>query len=144
MKLPPFFLPSACLPARLQEVHGSGDIPPDFADAARPDWVEAARWLERQRDLYRRQKLLLVRVRLLKQLLGEWGGVGVGAAAATSSDPYCEQRSRARLGREASERPAQWRRGGNGPSPPVEWLPASLSVAAWLLGWAVCRHQTGP
>jgi hypothetical protein len=64
------------LPTRLQEVHGSGDIPPDFADAAHPDWVEAARWLERQRDLYRRQKLLLVRVRLLKQLLGEWGVVG--------------------------------------------------------------------
>lgn len=54
-----------------QEVHGTGDIPLDYADGAHPDWVEAARWLERQRDLYRRQKLLLVRVRLIKELLGE-------------------------------------------------------------------------
>ncbi|EFN56282.1 hypothetical protein CHLNCDRAFT_145162 [Chlorella variabilis] len=55
---------------RYREVHGSGDIPPDFADPSHPDWVEAARWLARQRDLYGRQKLLLVRVRLLKELLG--------------------------------------------------------------------------
>lgn len=33
--------------------------------------MEAGRWLERQRDLYRRQKLLLLRVRLMKELLGE-------------------------------------------------------------------------
>ena len=54
----------------VQEVHGTGEIPADFADPAYPDWVEAARWLERQRDLYRRQKLLLVRVRLMKEALG--------------------------------------------------------------------------
>jgi hypothetical protein len=54
----------------LQEVHGTGNLPPDYADPAHPDWVEAARWLERQHDLYRRQKLLLVRVRLIKELLG--------------------------------------------------------------------------
>ncbi|KAL4436589.1 hypothetical protein ABPG75_003728 [Micractinium tetrahymenae] len=55
-----------------KEVHGSGELPPDLADPSgrHPDWVEAARWLERQRDLYRRQKLLLVRVRLIKEVLG--------------------------------------------------------------------------
>lgn len=60
----------------LQEVHGSGEVPPDLSDlqGLHPDWVEASRWLERQRDLYRRQKLLLVRVRLIKEVLGEWAG----------------------------------------------------------------------
>ncbi|KAL4444573.1 hypothetical protein ABPG77_002390 [Micractinium sp. CCAP 211/92] len=55
-----------------KEVHGTGELPPDLADPSgqHPDWVEAARWLERQRDLYRRQKLLLVRVRLIKEVLG--------------------------------------------------------------------------
>ena len=90
--LMPHSPPSGATPPRLQEVHGSGDIPPDYADAACPDWVEAGRWLARQRELYRLQKLLLLRVRLIKQLLGGWscccccGGRGlgrsVGAAAA--------------------------------------------------------------
>lgn len=55
-----------------KEVHGSGEMPPDLSDPTgqHPDWVEAARWLERQRDLYRRQKLLLLRVRLVKEVLG--------------------------------------------------------------------------
>lgn len=53
-----------------QEVHGSGEIPPDYRNPTEPDWVEAGRWLERQRELYRRQKLLLVRVRLIKEALG--------------------------------------------------------------------------
>ena len=59
-----------CTHTLAQEVHGSGDIPPDYADPAHPDWVEAGRWLARQRELYRLQKLLLLRVRLIKQLLG--------------------------------------------------------------------------
>ncbi len=55
----------------VQEVHG-GELPPaEGCDAGNPDWIEAGRWLERQRDLYRRQKLLLLRVRLMKELLGE-------------------------------------------------------------------------
>lgn len=70
-QLPTKSAPAAHRCAAVQEVHGSGDIPPDFADPSHPDWVEAARWLARQRDLYGRQKLLLVRVRLLKELLGE-------------------------------------------------------------------------
>ncbi|KAI7846416.1 hypothetical protein COHA_000126 [Chlorella ohadii] len=53
-----------------KEVHG-GELPPaEGCDAGNPDWIEAGRWLERQRDLYRRQKLLLLRVRLMKELLG--------------------------------------------------------------------------
>jgi len=64
-------------------VHGTGDIPPDFSDPAHPDWVEAARWLQRQRELYRLQKLLLLRVRLIKEALGGWlGGVGEGCGCA--------------------------------------------------------------
>ena len=51
-------------------MHGSGEIPPDYRNPTEPDWVEAGRWLERQRELYRRQKLLLVRVRLIKEALG--------------------------------------------------------------------------
>jgi hypothetical protein len=44
-------------------------LPPDFrSDVA--DWEEAARWVDRQRDLYRRQKLTNVRVRMLKEVLG--------------------------------------------------------------------------
>lgn len=35
--------------------------------------MEAGRWLARQRELYERQKLLRVRVRLLKEALGERG-----------------------------------------------------------------------
>lgn len=59
-----------------QEVHG-GELPPaEGCDSANPDWIEAGRWLERQRDLYRRQKLLLLRVRLMKELLGEGPGRG--------------------------------------------------------------------
>lgn len=61
-------------------MHCTGELPLDLADPSgqHPDWVEAARWLERQRDLYRRQKLLLVRVRLIKEVLGEGGGLGWG------------------------------------------------------------------
>lgn len=58
-------------------MHGSGDIPPDLQDPSHPDWVEAGRWLERQRDLYHRQKLLLLRVRLIKEALGERDRGGV-------------------------------------------------------------------
>lgn len=53
-----------------RELHGEPP-PPELADPAHPDWVEAGRWLARQRELYRLQKLLLRRVRLIKELLGE-------------------------------------------------------------------------
>lgn len=49
-------------------------LPSEYWNEERPDWVEASRWLERQRDLYRRQKLTMARVRLLKDILGEWDG----------------------------------------------------------------------
>ncbi|PSC68038.1 Replication factor C subunit 5 [Micractinium conductrix] len=57
---------------RYREVHGTGEVPADLCDLTgeHPDWVEAGRWLERQKDLYRRQKLLLLRVRLMKEVLG--------------------------------------------------------------------------
>ncbi len=45
-------------------------LPPDLAAPGRPDWEEAARWLARQRELYARQKLRAVRVRLLREVLG--------------------------------------------------------------------------
>jgi Helicase associated domain len=44
--------------------------PPDYVNPDRPEWVEAGRWLERQHELYRRQKLSIKRVRLLKEVLG--------------------------------------------------------------------------
>ena len=70
----------------MQEVHG-GELPPaEGCDAGNPDWIEAGRWLERQRDLYRRQKLLLLRVRLMKELLGEGRGAGAGLGAAGRAD----------------------------------------------------------
>ncbi len=47
-------------------------MPPDYADASHPEWVEASRWVCRQQELYRRQKLLLSRVRLVKNVLGEY------------------------------------------------------------------------
>lgn len=63
--------PTPFTAACAQEVHGSGEIPPDYRNPEEPDWVEAGRWLERQRFLYGRQKLLLLRVRLIKDALGE-------------------------------------------------------------------------
>lgn len=69
-----------------QEVHG-GELPPaEGCDSANPDWIEAGRWLERQRDLYRRQKLLLLRVRLMKELLGEGQGGGMIRGRPTEVD----------------------------------------------------------
>ncbi len=53
-----------------QALHDTAEIPADFADPSEPDFVEAGRWLARQRDLYDRQKLLRLRVRLLKEALG--------------------------------------------------------------------------
>ena len=41
-----------------------------FQDDTRTDVVEASRWLYRQRELYRKQKLTLVQVHLLKRVLG--------------------------------------------------------------------------
>ena len=41
-----------------------------FCSEERPDWVEASRWLERQRELYRKQKLTNLKVHLLKHVLG--------------------------------------------------------------------------
>lgn len=60
-----------------KEINGGVDcdintsLPAEYWNEERPDWVEASRWLERQRDLYRRQKLTMARVRLLKDFLGE-------------------------------------------------------------------------
>ena len=96
---PPLLLippsPPPSLPPSLQEVHGTGEVPADLCDLTgeHPDWVEAGRWLERQKDLYRRQKLLLLRVRLMKEVLGGRlvGGRGVGGwgEAAACSQPTC-------------------------------------------------------
>jgi hypothetical protein len=61
-----------------KEINGGEDcdintaLPAEYWNEERPDWVEASRWLERQRDLYRRQKLTMARVRLLKDFLGEY------------------------------------------------------------------------
>ena len=58
-----------------REAHGGAscnlntEFPPDY-EGEDVDWIEAARWLERQRELYRKQKLTNVRVRLLKEVLG--------------------------------------------------------------------------
>ena len=60
---------------RAQELHGTADIASDNCDGY-PDWVEAARWLERNKELYRRQKLPNVRVRLLKEVLGACAAAG--------------------------------------------------------------------
>ena len=54
-----------------QALHGTAEIPEDFRDSSEPDFVEAARWLARQKDHYLRQKLLHRRVRLLNEALGE-------------------------------------------------------------------------
>lgn len=59
-----------------REAHGGAGcdvgaaLPPDFRHAARADWVEAARWLGRQRELYEGQRLHALRLRLLKEVLG--------------------------------------------------------------------------
>ena len=58
----------------MQELHGTAEIPEDYADPSEPDFVEAGRWLARQKELYAGQKLLRRRVRLLKEALGGWGG----------------------------------------------------------------------
>lgn len=54
-----------------QEVHGHVDFPPGFRDDDHPDWVEAAAWMLRQQSLYRHQKMPLLHVRVLKEVLGE-------------------------------------------------------------------------
>lgn len=41
-----------------------------FQHEARSDVVEASRWLSRQRELYRKQKLTLLQVHLIKKVLG--------------------------------------------------------------------------
>ncbi len=43
----------------------------EFDHPDRSEWVEASRWLVRQKELYRKQKLTRMRVRLLKGVLGE-------------------------------------------------------------------------
>lgn len=58
------------LARQYRELHGKPP-PPDLRHpGGNARWEEAGRWLERQRDLYWRQKLLAVRVRLLKEVLG--------------------------------------------------------------------------
>lgn len=52
------------------ELHGSPPPPNLDYNASNPRWVEAGRWLIRQQELYRKQKLPLVRVRLLKSEVG--------------------------------------------------------------------------
>jgi hypothetical protein len=61
------------------EMHGDDErgafVDPDqegrpFYHEERSDWVEASRWLCRQRELYRKQKLNLMQVYLLKRVLG--------------------------------------------------------------------------
>jgi hypothetical protein len=42
----------------------------EFDHPDRSDWVEASRWLIRQKELYRKQKLTKMKVRLLKGVLG--------------------------------------------------------------------------
>ena len=42
----------------------------EFDHPDRSDWVEASRWLVRQKELYRKQKLTNMKVRLLKSVLG--------------------------------------------------------------------------
>jgi hypothetical protein len=46
-------------------------LPAEYSNNERPDWVEAARWLDRQRELYKKQKLTNARVRMLKEILGK-------------------------------------------------------------------------
>ena len=52
------------------EGEGEGLLPPEYWSEERADWVEAARWLERQRELYRGEKLTDYRVWALKRVLG--------------------------------------------------------------------------
>ena len=52
-------------------------LPPDYkvdgfeGEEAKADWIEAARWLDRQRDLYAGEKLTDHRVWMLKKVLGK-------------------------------------------------------------------------
>ena len=54
----------------MQEVHGTGHIPEDYRNPAEPGWVEAARWLQRQAKLFRKQKLTDKRYRIIREVLG--------------------------------------------------------------------------
>ncbi|KAG7668867.1 hypothetical protein Ndes2526B_g00575 [Nannochloris sp. 'desiccata'] len=48
----------------------SSSVVSDSEEVVRADWVEAARWLERQRELFTKEKLTDYRVWVLKRLLG--------------------------------------------------------------------------
>ncbi len=54
---------------------GEEQVEPDGGSkeevVGRADWVEAARWLERQRELFQGEKLIDYRVWVLKKLLGK-------------------------------------------------------------------------
>lgn len=59
-----------------KEAHG-GDacdidtmLTPEYHNEERAEWVEASRWLQRQRELYMKQKLTSQKVTMLKQVLG--------------------------------------------------------------------------
>jgi len=65
------------LAREFKEAHGGEacdvnvSFTPKYENEERADWVEASRWLDRQRELYRSQKLTDLRVALLKGVLGE-------------------------------------------------------------------------
>jgi hypothetical protein len=51
---------------------GSSRAVDDSGEVVRADWVEAARWLERQRELFMKEKLTDYRVWALKRILGNY------------------------------------------------------------------------
>lgn len=65
---------SLCSTTRAPHRHkletGSAELPADYSDPDNAQLTQAARWLARQRELYNRQKLDPVRLRLLKDVLG--------------------------------------------------------------------------
>lgn len=52
---------------------GNADLPAGYTDPDNAQLTQASRWLDRQRELYNKQKLDPVKLRLLKDVLGmQW------------------------------------------------------------------------
>ena len=54
----------------MQDVHGTGLLPPDYANRDEPSWCEAARWLARQAALFNKGKLNPLRAVIIRETLG--------------------------------------------------------------------------
>ena len=55
----------------VKAINGTAEIPLDYVSLDEPAWVEGSRWLQRQKALFRRQKLPQNRYRLMKEILGK-------------------------------------------------------------------------